>query len=125
MAFFNDVGNFFNHDVKNFFSNIGAKISHPVDTITSIVHDVQSVAGEIVKPMEQRITGIANTLHGDAKDIINKYDRTINNVIGQGGNIAQTAIKTTGSTVSNVGSSFSWPLTIVGGALAVYLLMKK
>lgn len=125
MGFFSDIGNFFNHDVKNFFSSAITKISHPGDTLKSVIHDIGDVASSITNPIENRISTVVNTLHTDARDFVGAYNKTVNQVINKGGDLAHDVVKTTGSTVSNLGQSLSMPLLLVGGAAALFLLMKK
>ncbi len=125
MSFFNNISNFFQNDMKGFFDSGINKITHPIDTVKSVISDIYEVGSTITNPIENRVSSVVNTLHTDARQFVGGYNQTINKVIDRGGDFANEVVRTTGSTVSNVGQSFSWPLVLVGGAVAVMLIMKK
>lgn len=90
----------------------------------------------LVQPAEHLVGGIVNTLHDDAKGVvnyvgseidhvINTYDHVLETGIGTAGSVANNLIHTAGDTASNIGESLSFPLVVVGGALALFMLTKK
>lgn len=113
MGFFDSVGSLFGN-VKDFF--VGVK-----DKAVEVASGVWNKGKEIVSGVVDTGKAVVTTLHDDVVG----YARGVKEV-------AQGAINKTGdvivqgeNVIGDVGKSFSWPLTIVGGGLAVYLLTKK
>lgn len=113
MPFFESIGNFF-QNTKDFFIGVKNKV---VDTVS----DLWNGGKQIVSGAIDTGKNVVTTLHDDVVGYAKGVKEIAQGAINKGGDV----IVHGENVVGDIGKSFSWPLTIVGAGLGVYLLTKK
>jgi phage-related protein len=107
---FESIRNLFG-GVRDFFVGAYEKVR---DTVTGAYEKVTGTVSNVV-----------GTVYGDIKSGVQGAGNIVNNVVTAGKDVIEHGQNVIGGTIQSVGQSFSWPLALAGGAVAIYFLSKK
>ena len=106
MGFFDSVSNFFG-TAKDFF----------IDKVTTVWNKGKEIVSGVIDTGKNVVT----TLHDDVTGYARGVKEVAMNVVNKGGDVIQHGE----DSLAGIAKSFSWPLILVGGGLAAFMLTKK
>lgn len=115
--------------LKSAFSKVGNTISSGLTKVYKAVAPTISSAaksvGGILSTGAQKAESAVTTVYNDAKSFLVRQSDTVNNLINKGEQLGEKVLDTAGGTISNLGSSLSFPLVIGAAIVGGILLLKN